>query len=237
MKQLARFLLLLALAITCGCGGGSNSMSNSSAQLRSIVTSGDGSGFDVQVDGHTVFPKGSIVAYKPVALGSHTLGATAPGTNTALTSLASTFAADSSQTVVTSGDIEDQSLTQFLVTEDTTAPPAGQIKFRFVHGAHAVGPIDIYVTDAGGALPATPTFANVAFKSATPVVTRADQGISVCWVKAGTTFGPFGGACSWETFGGTHFPKNSTLVLPDVPVVPNAPPGTFVLLMFGVYGN
>ena len=237
MKQLLRFLLLLALAVTSGCGGGSTSMSNSSAQLRSIVTSGDNSGFDVQVDGHTVFPQGGMVTYKPAAVGSHTLQVAAPGTDTALTSLAANFAANSSHTVVTSGNTEGQSLTEFLVTEDTSAPPSGQIKFRFVHGAHAVGPIDIYVADAGNALPGTPTFANVPFKAATPVMLRPDQSFSVCWVNAGTTFGPFDGRCNWEIFGGTHFPKNSTLVLPDVPVDPNAPPGTVVFLLFGAYGN
>jgi Domain of unknown function (DUF4397) len=237
MKQFVLSLSLLALAITCSCGGGSNSMTNSSAQLRAIQTSGDLPGFDVQLDHRPLFSKGSDFTYKPVPAGSHNLQALAPGTSSVLTSLPANLAANTSQSLIIAGATEDQSLTSFLIAEDTTPPATGQIKLRFVHGAHALGPIDIYITDAGTLFPSTPTFANLSYKSETAVLSRPAGGFSLCWTAAGTTT-PFGGApCpNVGTFLMDKF-TNSTFVLPDAPIVPNAPPGTFTIIQFRAFPN
>jgi hypothetical protein len=47
---------------------------------------------------------------------------------------------------------------QAVVIEDGGAPPgSGNVKLRVVHGATGLGPVDVFLTDPGAALPATPT--------------------------------------------------------------------------------
>jgi hypothetical protein len=248
MKQFRLFLCLLALAIACGCGGGggTNPMSGSSAQLRVLQTSPDMSGFDVQLDDHAFFTTGGGFAYKPVASGAHALEITAAATSILTSipdsfSIPATFAANSSQTVIVAGATEDRTLAAFLVVEDTKAPRSGQIKLRFVHGAHDVGgPIDIYLADASSSFPPTPTFANVAYLSATSTLTRPARNFSLCWTPAGATNplsgGPPCGVVETIVVGG-KFPLNSTFVLADPLIDPSAPPGTFSFIHFDVLGN
>jgi hypothetical protein len=146
--------------------------------------------------------------------------------------------------VIVAGATEDQSLTAFMVPEDRTPAPAGQIKVRFVHGAHQIGPIDIYVADAGGLFlqTLTPTFANLGYKASTALLVRPAQNFFLCVTQTGAR-NPLTGApeCSIaETIVvGSKFPGNSTFVLPDPPNVSNLPPGTFTftLLQLGIYPN
>jgi hypothetical protein len=244
MKQLLFSLAILALVITLGCGGGTgmSNSNNSSAKLRAIQTSPD-TAFDVQLDGHSLFAAKGKVAYTPVAVGSHTLQVTAPGTNAALATLPATFAANTGQTVIVSGATEDRSLTAFMVTEDTTPPAAGQIKLRFVHGAHSFGPVDIYLTDAGTPFPQTPTYAGLAYKGESTVLTRPAKDFSLCWTAAATTpaLGGLGGGPACAGVGTYQINNksslNSTFVLPDPPNIPNAPPGTFVIIQFYPFPN
>src|SRR5882672_9640570 len=156
MSRLLISVSLLTLVAAFGCGGSatsSNSLTGSSAQLREVKGSGDVSGFDVQLDGHLLLGATAKTAYKTVTLGSHTLDVTMPGATTALASVPSMFSPSTNQTLVVAGATEDQSLTAFLVTDDPTAPPAGELKLRFVHSAHAIGRIDIYVADASATFP------------------------------------------------------------------------------------
>lgn len=231
MKHVLRFLPLIAVVITCSCGGGNSSLSASSAQLRAIQTSGDGAGFDLRLDGKTFLGANGKTTYQSVPLGSHTLTLTNPGAGTSLASLNASFQAGTNQTAVLAGAIEDQSLTLFTYAEDTAPPASGQIKLRFVHGAHSIGPIDIYVSDVGAGSP-TPTFAKVAYRTVTPVLTRAAKDFQLCWStgSSGGLFGAFPGCAGIVgIFKVGSIPANATLVLPDAPIVPNAPPGLFTL--------
>jgi hypothetical protein len=60
-----------------------------------------------------------------------------------------------------------------LIDDAGTAPAAGQVKLRVVHGAPAVPAVDIFVTAPGAVLPATPTIANLAFAGQAPAATQA----------------------------------------------------------------
>jgi hypothetical protein len=233
MNRLLISVSLLSLFVAFGCGGSatsSNSLTGSSAQLREVKGSGDVSGFDVQLDGRLFLGATAKTAYKAVNLGSHTLDVTMPGATTALASVPTTFSASTNQTLVVAGATEDQSLTAFLVTDDPTAPPTGQLKLRFVHSAHVIGRIDIYVADASATFPMTPTFANVDYKTATATLTRPASDFKVCWVP----YSPLGGipgipqcpsVLTIKVGGAT--PMNSTFFLADPAIDPSAPPGTF----------
>jgi hypothetical protein len=214
-------------------------MPPSATQLRAIETTPN-SGFDVRLDGRTLFTSTAKTAYTPVSAGTHTLEITAPGTSAALNSLPASFAANSSQSVIVAGATEDQSLIAFVVPEDTSAPAAGMVKLRFVHGAHALGPVDIFITDAGTLFPQTPTFASLPYKSWTDVFVRPAQNFSLCWTPAGVR-NPFTGGpnCSVvdNIVAGGKATTNMTFVLPDAPTVVNAPPGLGTFIMFRLYPN
>jgi len=244
VNRLLLSVSLFSLVITFGCGGSatnSNSITGSSAALlREVQGSGDVSGFEVQLDGHLFLGAKAKTAYKSVSLGRHTLDVTMPGATTALASVPTTFSASTNQTLVVAGATEDQTLTAFLVTDDPTAPPVGKLKLRFVHSAHAIGRIDIYVADASATFPMTPTFANVDYKTATATLTRPATDFKVCWVP----YSPLGGipgipqcpSVLTIKVGGAA-PMNSTFFLIDPLIDPNLPPGTFSFVYWGVVPN
>lgn len=61
-----------------------------------------------------------------------------------------------------------------VLVEDSGAPPAaGQVKVRVVHGAPAVGAVDIYVTAPNDALPAAPTVAAMPYRGVAPASAAA----------------------------------------------------------------
>ena len=66
-----------------------------------------------------------------------------------------------------------------MLEDDRTAPPAGNVKVRAVHGAPSAPAVDVYVTAPGADLQtATPALTNVPFGAASdylagpPVTTR-----------------------------------------------------------------
>jgi hypothetical protein len=72
----------------------------------------------------------------------------------------------------------------FVVFRDTLpTPPAGQIAVRIINLAAGMGSVDVYTSAANsGALPATPTFANVAYLTATSYVNLPTS--AVLWFRA-----------------------------------------------------
>jgi hypothetical protein len=83
------------------------------------------------------------------------------------------------------------SIAAIALTDDHSAPPTGQIKLRLVHGASTIGPVDVYMFNVGSAFPATPTVANLTFKTASTYLPLNAADFQICMVPAGTS--PAGG--------------------------------------------
>jgi len=241
MKRFLIFASILGLISTLSCGGSatnSNSLAGSSANLRRLQGSGDVAGFDVQLDGHLFMSATDKTPsqFRAVSQGSHRLDVVLPGGTVSLASVSVSMAPNSNQTLVVAGAVEDNTMTAFVVAEDRTPPPSGQMKLRFVHGAHDAGTINIYVANAADAFSTTPTFANVDYKTATTVLVRPFADYKLCWVPAsgGGLLGP--GCTTVETVKvGAMTPTNTTFLLVDAPISPSAPPGTFGFVQFFMF--
>ena len=74
------------------------------------------------------------------------------------------------------------------VIEDPLPTPAGNIAVRVIHTGVDLGNVDVYITaGATDPLPATPTFANVSYKSSQTWVTRSAGAFTMRVFPAGTT--------------------------------------------------
>ncbi len=87
------------------------------------------------------------------------------GSDEAVIDAALDLDADSTYTLLAAGTAPD--IEGVLLSEDLSAPEAGNAKVRLVHAASTVGPVDIYVTAPDDELPEVPTFEAVAFTAST----------------------------------------------------------------------
>lgn len=101
-----------------------------------------------------------------------------------------TFAAGAYYSVVhygyaRAGQVPKQGLWIF---SDTLTDPASNVGLRVVHVGADLGAVDIYITAAStDPLPATPTFANVQFRTSRAYVTRSPGPIAMRVYATGTT--------------------------------------------------
>lgn len=150
------------------------------AQLRAIHASADTPAVDVFINGTR--------ALSGVTFGqASAFNAVAPGNTRVQVALANQAAAagpidvsaplvanrDYTAIAIGSGATGPTRLQAVLIDDAGTAPAAGQVKLRVVHGAPAVGAVDIFVTAPGDALPATPTIPALAFGQQAPAVAQA----------------------------------------------------------------
>ena len=94
------------------------------------------------------------------------------------------IAADADHTVLAVGS---PTTTAVVLTDNNTAPAAGNVKVRAVNAAPAAGNVDVYVTAPGADISAiAPTFAGVAPRAASGYLERAAGAIQVRFTTAGT---------------------------------------------------
>jgi hypothetical protein len=150
------------------------------AQLRAIHASADTPAVDVFINGARALAGvsfGQASGFNAVPAGSTRVQVTLanqPAT-TAPIDAALPLAAGRDYTAIAigSGASGATRLQAVLIDDAGTAPAAGQVKLRVVHGAPAVGAVDIFVTAPGDALPATPTIPALAFGQQAPTATQA----------------------------------------------------------------
>lgn len=95
--------------------------------------------------------------------------------------------AEEDRTVYATAGNAGGAVNNFQTVDDNTAPPAGQVKLRFVNLSPAAGAVDVFVTAAGADLAlATPTVANLANQAASGYATMAAGTYVVRTVPAGT---------------------------------------------------
>lgn len=154
------FTLTLALA---GCGSSSNV---SVARLRVVHTSPNAPQVDVLVDNNRELsnvPYKASSAYLNLISGTRRVQVNAAGTTTSVIDANVTLAANTDTTVLATGRLA--SIAPLVLTDNNTAPSAGNIKLRLVHSAPGAGSVDIYVTAPDTSLAsATPNFPNVPFR-------------------------------------------------------------------------
>jgi hypothetical protein len=148
--------------------------------LRAIHASADTPAVDVFVNGTRALSGvtfGQASAFAPIPAGTTRVQvalANQPA-STGPIDVSAPLAAGRDYTAIAigSGATGPTRLQAILIDDAGSAPAAGQVKLRVVHGAPAVPAVDIFVTAPGAALPTTPTIANLAFGGQAPAAAQA----------------------------------------------------------------
>jgi len=181
VRLIGTALSALLFAVTAGCGGDDDNppamQGPNGSQIRAIHAAPNAPVFDVYVNGGAIAAGtgfGNQTGFANVVSGPTRLQITQAGTPAANAriDLAVALAGGLRYSAVAIGDANQTSgpeRLQAVVIEDGGAPPgSGNVKLRVVHGATGLGQVDVFLTDPGAALPATPTFANLIFSTVSP---------------------------------------------------------------------
>jgi hypothetical protein len=166
--RFTQLALVLAVALGAAACDDDSTSPDSEARVRVVHGSPDAPNVDVLIDGAAVLddvPFGAASAYLPVEAGDREFQVRAAGTSTAVINDDQDFDDGSDYTVIASGLLAN--ISALALADDNSAPAAGQIKLRVVHGAPSAPAVDVYVTAPGADLnAATPTLSNVPFRAA-----------------------------------------------------------------------
>jgi len=159
---------LAATALLLGCSDDDKTGPNGTAQVRVVHGSPDAPAVDVLVEGKEVLSDVSYLQSSPylsVPAGTRNIRVNAANSTTTVINANAAVTKDYAYTVIATNLLA--SIEPLVLEDDLTAPAAGNIKVRLVHGAPNVGQVDIYVTAPGANLAtATPTLTAVPFKAA-----------------------------------------------------------------------
>lgn len=162
-------VLLAASALTAACSDDDNTGPGPSpggeARVRVVHASPDAPAVDILVDGAEVLadvPFRASSSYLDVPAGDRNLKVNAAATTTTVIDADVALADGTDYTVIASGLVAD--ITPIVLEDDNSAPPAGKVRIRAIHGAPSAPAVDIYVTAPGADLAGeTPALANVPF--------------------------------------------------------------------------
>jgi hypothetical protein len=159
-------LLLAATALTGACSDDDdNTGPDGEARVRVVHASPDAPDVDVLVDDVEVLSDVPYLAasdYLETPPGERNLKVNAAGTSTTVIDADVNLADGADYTVIASGLVA--SIAPIVLEDDNTAPAAGNVKVRAIHGAPSAPAVDIYVTAPGADLAGeTPALTNVAF--------------------------------------------------------------------------
>lgn len=161
------------LFTAAGCDNSSSSAMRN-ANIRVLHASPDAPNVDVAVDGTNVLtnvPYKTVSDYLGVSAKSHKIEVFPTGTTTAVIT-ANLSPADGSYTTIAAADFVG-SISAKVLTDDHTAPAAGNFKLRLFHGSPSAGPVDIYVTGPDDDITTKdPTLANVPFLGVSDYLTE-----------------------------------------------------------------
>ncbi len=181
MYSIRHTFLAVSAALLSACGGDGSAAPNQARVLvRFVHAVADTSALDVRVNTRlslklTGVVYGAATDYDTVASTSVTVTTQpAPSTSAdAPRSIASirgiTVQSGAAVTFVAGGQARDTvgataaGITAYL--DDLTAPASGQARLRVINASPDAGAVDVYLTPTAGALPATPAFSGVDYKS------------------------------------------------------------------------
>lgn len=186
MKFRHTALVLAALVTVSACDDDDDDVTapTTTATVRLVNASPDNATVEV-LNGTTVLAPalgfGTTAACVTVPSGARTLTFRAGATD--LATVNGTFTANGDYTVVVAST--DAGTTATLLTDDFTAPTAGNQMLRLYNASNTAG--DIFITTADGAVEGTPTVANLATGTATPWTSYASTNTRVRLFDVGTT--------------------------------------------------
>lgn len=161
----------LAAVVLSACGD--DTSPSDQGRLRVVHASPDAPAVDVLVDGTQVVTGAAFQQsspYLPVDAGSRAIRVEPVGSNTAVISANVPVARATDYTVIAANRVAN--IEALLLTDDNTAPTAGNVKLRLVHGAPSAPNVDIYITAPGASIATiAPTLSNVPFRGFSPYQT------------------------------------------------------------------
>jgi hypothetical protein len=184
----ALIALFLLAALACGTGPAPSNQVSNSAQVRIVQGASDTGSVDVFVNGAKqptppMAPMTTPPYFKTNAGSMHFEMVSAGNSGPILIDTLFPIAANTFATVATVGRLSNQSLTTILLVDDHSAPPAGKLKLRLLHGASTMGAVDVYITRVGEA-PASPAaFENLTFDSATSYLSLPRENFETCVMR------------------------------------------------------
>lgn len=182
-------VVAVAFIVVFMAGCGSSSSSKGSAQLRIMNASTNQQSINLMVDNSTVqtgIVSMSASAYAAEPVGNHALQIEAYGTTTSLVSQSASLAAGSYYTVLaTPSSAGSSSLNMTLLTDDNSAPSAGNFKLRIINAAPNFGNLDAYVGAPGLGTTGSPAISNVAFQAASSYLNLPAGNYEVYFTKNG----------------------------------------------------
>jgi hypothetical protein len=166
MKLKLLTLLLAATALTAACDDDDETTGpEGEARIRVVHASPDAPPVDVLLDDAEVLsdvPYLAASGYLETSAGDHNLKVNAAGTTTTVIDADATLADGTDYTVIASGLVA--AIEPIVLEDDNSAPAAGNVRVRAIHGAPSAPAVDVYVTAPGADLnAATPVLTNVAF--------------------------------------------------------------------------
>lgn len=159
-------LLLAATAFTAACDDDDdNTGPEGESRVRVVHASPDAPEVDVLLDDAVVLSDVAYLAasdYLETSDGDHNLKVNVAGTTTTAIDADVTLTDGTDYTVIASGLVAQ--IEPIVLEDDNTAPAAGSVRVRAIHGAPSAPAVDVYVTAPGADLAtATPTLAGVEF--------------------------------------------------------------------------
>ncbi len=166
MKLKLLTLLLAGTALTAACSDDDdNTGPGGEARVRVVHASPDAPAVDVLVDDAEVLgdvPYLASSGYLDLAPGQRNLKVNAAGTATTVIDADVDLTDGADYTVIASGPVA--AIAPIVLEDDNTAPSAGNVRVRAIHGAPGAPAVDIYVTAPGADLEAeTPALTGVEF--------------------------------------------------------------------------
>ena len=160
-------LLLAATALTAACDDDDDNTGpdRADARVRVVHASPDAPNVDVLVDDAVALsdvPYLEVSDYLEVPAGDRNLKVNAAGTGTTVIDADADLAEATDYTVIAGGPLAD--IEPIVLEDDNSAPGAGNVRVRAIHGAPSAPAVDIYVTAPGADLATgTPVLTNVVF--------------------------------------------------------------------------
>jgi hypothetical protein len=189
MKLKLLTLLLAATALTAACDDDDdNTGPEGEARIRVVHASPDAPEVDVLLDDTEVLsdvPYLVASGYLETSAGDHNLKVNAAGTTTTVIDADATLADGTDYTVIASGLVAE--IEPIILVDDNSAPAAGNVRVRAIHGAPSAPAVDVYVTAPDADLDAaTPVLTNVAFGDVAPYLEVPAGDYQVRVTPAGT---------------------------------------------------
>jgi len=129
---------------------------------------------------------GTASNYASVTSGSGTVEVIVPGSTSALLNQTLSLVSKTPYTVMVSG--YPSSIGAIILTDNTTAPSAGNISLRIINASPSLGVADVYVVAPGTALDsASPTVSALNFQSASNYLSMAAGTYEIYFTPTGQT--------------------------------------------------